>query len=101
MTGYVCKCGRSYWDSPVCPTCQIADEAGLTDGVYTTESAPVDVYVTASHPHYQVWADGQIVEMLTIRTGEPLTDSDQVDVADNYRRVIESGLFTPQAVVTR
>lgn len=55
---------------------------------------PVDVFVTEAGPHYQVWADGRIVQHLTVRLGFPqLTLSQQRDIAANYRDAIATGLL--------
>lgn len=45
----------------------------------------IDVYVTESHPHYQVWVDGKIHAQFTARFGPPLTWSEQWDVAEGFQ----------------
>lgn len=49
----------------------------------------MDVYVTESHPFYQVWVDGAIYDQFTARSGHPLTWSQQWDVAAGYREGLE------------
>lgn len=48
-----------------------------------------DVWVSASHPFYQVWVDGKIYDEFTARFGYPLTHSQMVDVANGYREGLE------------
>lgn len=43
-----------------------------------------DVYVTESHPIYQVWVDGKVYVTMFARSGPPLTWSQQWDMAEYF-----------------
>jgi len=48
----------------------------------------VDVYVTESHPYYQVWVDGKVYDSFEAKFGPPLTWSQQWDVAKGYQEAL-------------
>ena len=50
----------------------------------------MDVYVTESHPFYQVWVDGVVFDSFTSKFGPPLTWSQQWDVAAGYREALDT-----------
>lgn len=48
----------------------------------------MDIYVTESHPHYQVWVDGKVYDEFSVR-GCPLTWAEQWDVAAGYKEALD------------
>lgn len=50
----------------------------------------MDVYVTDSHPFYQVWVDGKVYDQFTVQKGPPLTRSQQWDTAQGYREALDA-----------
>lgn len=49
----------------------------------------IDVYMSESHPVYQVWVDGKIYDEMTVRDGfSPLTQTEQDEIANNYREAL-------------
>lgn len=59
-----------------------------TDIGFTRSLQLIDVYVTESHPVYQVWVNGEVYDYFIARFGPPLTWSQQWDVASGYREAL-------------
>lgn len=50
----------------------------------------MDVYVTESHPYYQVWVDGAVYAMMKSALGfPPLTWSQQWEIANGYKEALD------------
>ena len=50
----------------------------------------MDIYVTEFHPFYQVWVDGMVYDTFQTRFGQPLTLSQQLDIATGYQEALSA-----------